>query len=39
MEPLSQGQKVQKLMIEIGAGWCMEKITTGLPPLRRPKTK
>ena len=24
-------------MTEIGGGWYMEKITKGLPPLRRPK--
>ena len=34
---LSQKQKVQKLMTEIGGGWYMEIIAKGLPPLRRPK--
>ena len=34
---LSLRQKVQKLMTEIGVGWWMEKITKGLPPLRRPR--
>ena len=36
-KPLSPRQKVQKLIIEISVGWCMEKRTKGLPPLRRPK--
>ena len=36
-KPLDPRQKVQKLMTEIGGGWYMEKITKGLPPLRRPK--
>ena len=36
-KPLSPGQKVQKLMTALGGGWYMEKITKGLPPLRRPK--
>ena len=33
-KPLSPKQKVQKLMTEIGGGWCMKKIVKGLPPLR-----
>ena len=37
LKPLSQGQKVQKLMTWIGDGWYMEVITKGLPPFRRPK--
>ena len=36
-KPLSQKQKVQKLMTEIGCGWYMEKITKRLPPLSRQK--
>ena len=32
-KPLSQTQKVQKLMTEIGGGQYMEKITKGLPTL------
>ena len=36
-KPLSQSQKFQKIVTEIGGGWHMEKITKGLPPLRRPK--
>ena len=36
-KPLSQGQKVQKLMTEIGGGWYMGEITKGLSTLRRPK--
>ena len=34
IKELSPKQKLQKLMIEIGGGWYMEKITKGLPPLR-----
>ena len=34
---LSPKRKFQKLMIEIGGGWYMEKKTKRLPPLRRPK--
>ena len=29
--PLSQIQKVQKLMTEIGGGWYIKKITNGIP--------
>ena len=29
--------KVQKIMIDIGGGWYMEKSSKGLPPLRRTK--
>ena len=36
-KPLSPGQKVQKIMTEIGGGWYMKKLTKGLPPLRIPK--
>ena len=36
-KPLSLKRKFQKLMTEIGGGWYIEKITKGLPPLRRPK--
>ena len=36
MKPLSQKQKVQKLMTYIGGGWYTKK-TKGLPPLRRTK--
>ena len=36
-KPLSPREKVQKIMIEIGVGWYMEKFTKGLPPLRRPQ--
>ena len=35
--PLSPRQKVHKLMTEIDDGRCIEKITKGIPPLRRPK--
>ena len=38
-KPLSTRQKVQKLTTEIGGGWYMEKITEGLPALRRPKNR
>ena len=34
---LTTKQKVQKLMIDIGGGWYMEKIANGLPPLRKTK--
>ena len=37
IKALSPKQKVQKLMTEIGGGWYLEKVTKGLPPLRRPK--
>ena len=37
IKALTQKQKVQKLMTEIGGGWYMEKIAKGLPPLRRTK--
>ena len=37
LKPLIKGQKSQKLMTEIGGGWYMEKLTKGLPLLRRPK--
>ena len=37
LKPLIKGQKFQKLMTEIGGGWYMEKLTKGLPLLRRPK--
>ena len=30
-------KKVQKIMIDIGGGWYMEKSSKGLPPLRRTK--
>ena len=36
-KPLSQRNKVQTIMIEIGGGWYMKKITKGIPPLRIPK--
>ena len=36
-KPLSQRQKFQKLMTEIGGGWYMGKITKGKPPLIIPK--
>ena len=36
-KPLSQDLKHQKLLTEIGGGWYMEKMTKGLPPLRRQK--
>ena len=36
-KPLSQKQKVQKLMIEIGGGWYTKKIIKRPPPLRRSK--
>ena len=36
LTPISQGQKFQKLITEIGGGCCIRKITKGLPPLRRP---
>ena len=38
-KPLSPRQKVHKPMTEIGGGWYMKKITKGLPPLSRPKTR
>ena len=34
---LSQKQKLQKPMTEIGGGWYMGKIAKGLPPPRIPK--
>ena len=34
---LTPKQKVQKLMTDIGGGWYMKKIATGLPPLKRTK--
>ena len=34
---LTPKQKVQKIMIDIGGGWYMEKSAKGLPPLRRTK--
>ena len=34
---LSQDKKQQKLLTEICGGWYMEKITKGLPPLRKQK--
>ena len=37
MKPLSQRQKFQKLMIDIGGEWYMKKMTKELPPLMIPK--
>ena len=34
-KPISQRQKVHKLMIDIGGGGYMKKITKRIPPLRR----
>ena len=34
---LTSKQKIQKLMIDIGGGWYMEKSARGLPPLSRTK--
>ena len=36
-QPLTQKQKVQKLMTDIGCGWYMKISDKGIPPLRRPK--
>ena len=36
---LSPKQKVQKLMIEIGGGWYMEKIAKGITLLNRPRLR
>ena len=34
-KPLSK-KEIKKLMTDIGGRWYMEKITKGIPPLRRP---
>ena len=34
---LTPEQKVQKLMIDIGGGWYMEKSAKRVPPLKRTK--
>ena len=31
--PLTTGEKDQKLITDIGGGWCLEKCAKGLPPL------
>ena len=36
-KPLSQDKKHQKLLTKIDGGWYMEKITKGIPPLRKQK--
>ena len=38
-KPLIPRQKLQKLITETGDGWYTKNITTGLPPIRIPKTK
>ena len=36
-KPLSHDKKDHKILIEIGGGWYMKKVTKGLPPLRKQK--
>ena len=36
-KPLNSREKSQKLMTDIGDGWCLKKCARGLPPLNRTK--
>ena len=36
-KPMTSREKNQKLIIDIGGGWYLEKCQKGLPPLKRTK--